>query len=62
MPITESILRQMLDKMQVSLLQHNDKKVYLRSTPQLHEAKLQQALALKSLPAILPQNLLKSYC
>ena len=62
MPITESILRQMLDKMQVSLLQHNGKKVYLRSTPQLHEAKLQQALALKSLPAILPQNLLKSYC
>jgi hypothetical protein len=31
MAITDSVLRQMLDKMQVSLLQHNDQKVYLRS-------------------------------
>ncbi len=35
-PITESIFRQMLDKMQVSLIQHNEKKVYLRSVPQPH--------------------------
>ena len=61
-PITEAIIRQMLDKMQVSLLQHNDKKVFLRSTPQPHETKIQQALGLKSLPAIMPQNLLHTFC
>ena len=44
----------MLDKMQVSLLQHNGQKVYLRSTPHPHEAKLQQFLGLKPLPPILP--------
>lgn len=60
-PITEGILRQMLDKMQVSLLQHNGQKVYLRSTPQAHEAKLQQILGLTPLPPILPKQQLTAY-
>lgn len=60
-PVTESVLRQILDKMQVSLLQHNDQKVYLRSTPQPHEAKMQNLLGLKPLPAILPQTRLAGY-
>ncbi len=60
-PISECILRQMLDKMQVSLLEHNGQKVYLRSTPQQHEAKLQQKLGLKVLPPILPELRLSSY-
>lgn len=54
-PITENVLRQLLDKMQVSLLQHKDQKVYLRSSPHTHETKLQQLLGLKQLPPILPQ-------
>ena len=60
-PMTEAVLRQILDKMQVSLLQHNGQKVYLRSTPHPHEAKLQQFLGLKPLPPILPQSKLTSY-
>ena len=61
MPITEGVLRQMLNKMQVSLLQHNDEKIYLRSTPQPHEAKLQQSLGIKQLPPIFPQARLSDY-
>jgi transposase len=60
-PMTESIVRQMLDKMQVSKLKHNGQKVYLRSVPQPHEAKLQQALGLKQLPPILPEQQLANY-
>jgi transposase len=61
MLITEGVLRQMLDKMQVSLLNHNGQKVYLRSTPQPHEVKLQQSLGLKQLPPILPGQQLSQY-
>jgi transposase len=60
-PMTESIVRQMLDKMQVSKLKHNGQKVYLRSAPQPHEAKLQQALGLKQLPPILQEQQLANY-
>lgn len=60
-PMTESIVRQMLDKMQVSHLQHKGQKIYLRSAPQPHEVKLQQALGLKQLPPILPDKQLSSY-
>jgi transposase len=60
-PITENILREMLDKMQVSLMLHNDEKVYLRSAPQPHEQALQRSLGLKSLPPILAENLLTNY-
>ena len=60
-PVTEGILRQMLDHMQVSLLRHNDNKVYLRSAQQAHEVSLQKSLGLKSLPPIIAQNLLQNY-
>lgn len=60
-PMTESIVRQMLDKMQVSSINHNGQKVYLRSAPQPHEAKMQQALGLKQLPPILPNKELSNY-
>lgn len=59
--ITENILREMLDKMQVSLLRHNGEKVYLRSTPQPHEQALQRKLGLKPLPPILAEKLLEKY-
>lgn len=54
--ITENILRKMLDCMQVSLIQHNDKKIYLRSAQQPYEAKLQQTLGIKSLPPIIAKD------
>lgn len=60
-PITENILRKMLDSMQVSLIQHNDKKIYLRSAQQCYEAKLQQALGVKSLPPIIAMDSLTNY-
>jgi len=59
--ITENILRKMLDSMQVSLIQHNDKKIYLRSAPQPYEARMQQVLSVKSLPPIIAKNNLSSY-
>lgn len=60
-PITENILREILNKMQVSLLLHNKDKVYLRSAPQPHEQALQRSLGLKPLPPILPDKLFKNY-
>lgn len=60
-PITENILRKMLDSMQVSLIQHNDKKIYLRSAQQPHEVKLQQELSIKSLPPIIAADRLADY-
>jgi transposase len=60
-PITENILRKMLDSMQVSLIQHNDKKIYLRSAQQPYEAKLQQALGLKPLPPLIAKDSLTNY-
>ena len=60
-PVTENILRKMLDSMQLSLIQHNDKRIYLRSAQQPNEAKLQQALGLKSLPPIISQDSLTNY-
>jgi transposase len=59
--MTEEILRDMLDRMQLSRMQHNGQKVYLRSSPQPHELKMQQLLGLKQLPPILPQRQLASY-
>jgi transposase len=59
--VTENILRKMLDSMQVSLIQHNDKKIYLRSAPQPYEAKMQQVLGVKPLPPLIAKNNLPSY-
>lgn len=60
-PMTENILREMLGKMQVSLLNHNNEKVYIRSAPQANEQALQQKLGVKPLPPILKEKLLKNY-
>jgi transposase len=59
--ITENVLRKMLDNMQISLVQHNEKKIYLRSAHQPYEVKLQQALGIKPLPPILPKDSLVNY-
>jgi len=59
--ITENVLRKMLDNMQISLVQHNHKKIYLRSAHQPYEVKLQQVLGIKPLPPILAQDSLVNY-
>jgi transposase len=59
--LTEAILRKQLDHMQVSLLQHNDNEVYLRSMPGQGEAQLQHLLGLRQLPPILPATRLSSF-
>lgn len=59
--LTENELRKTLERMQVSLLQHNQEQVCIRSKPQGKEAVLQQKLGLKQLPPILPQTQLANY-
>jgi transposase len=59
--ITENVLRKMLGSMQISLVQHNEKKIYLRSAQQPYEAKLQQVLGIKPLPPIMAKDSLASY-
>jgi len=56
-----AIFEEILDKMQVSLLNHNGDEIYLRSSPQAHEAALQQRLGLRPLPPILSYKLIKNY-
>jgi hypothetical protein len=52
---------QIIDKMQVSLMLHNNEKVYLRFAPQPHEQTLQRCLGVKPLPPILAEKLLINY-
>jgi transposase len=59
--LTENSLRNLLDHMQVSLLQHNQQEVYIRSKPQDKEAALQQRMGLKPLLPILPKCQLEKY-
>lgn len=54
--LSEKSLRETLDKMQVSLLQHNTEQVYLRSAPGQHEALLQQQMGVKPLPPIIAKG------
>ena len=51
---TESSLCKILDKMQLSLIEHDSKEVLLRSAQHDKEALLQQRLGLKTLPNIFP--------
>ena len=60
-PISEKNLRAILDHMQVSLLQHNEEQIYLRSKPLDGQAIIQQKLALKLLPPLLPVLQLKNH-
>ncbi len=48
-PLTENSLRQMLDAMQLSLLQHNENEIYIRSKPHEQEGALLQLLGIKPL-------------
>jgi len=59
--VTENSLRKLLDNMQVSLLQHNQQQVYIRSKPQDKEVPLQQKLGLKPLLPILPKSQIEKY-
>ena len=60
-PISEKSLRDILDHMQVSLLQHNDEQIYLRSKPTEGQALLQQNIGVKLLPPLLPVPQLDNY-
>lgn len=60
-PVSEKNLRTTLDHMQVSLLQHNEEQIYLRSKPLDGQVILQQKLGLKLLPPLLPVLQLKNY-
>jgi len=53
---TETSLRKALDKMQVSLIKHNTKNIYIRSAPGTDEGYLQQQMGLKPLMPITPQE------
>jgi transposase len=53
--ITETTLRDTLDKMQVSLIQNENKNSYLRSMPTELERIIQNKLGIKALPPIQPQ-------
>ena len=61
MPCSEKHLRNILDHMQVSLLKHNDEKVFLRARPQEGQTALQQALGLKQLPPLLQSQQVSTY-
>lgn len=53
---TETSLRKALDKMQVSLVKHNTKNIYIRSTPGIDEGYLQQQMGLKPLLPIIAED------
>lgn len=52
--LTESTLRQTLDKMQVSHIQNEKKQLLLRSHPSDHQHVLQNTLKIKALPPMMP--------
>ncbi len=58
---TENKLRKLLDKMQVSLIEHDAKEVLLRSAQQPDELLIQQKLGLKPLPNIMPKEAKSQY-
>lgn len=58
---TEKALRKTLDKMQLSLLEHQGKDVYLRSAPSEDESRVQKALGLKPLPNLFPVEAKSQY-
>ena len=60
-PISENKLRNILDHMQVSLLQHNTDQVYIRSKLQDEQSMIQQKLGLRLLPPIIPKSQIFSF-
>ena len=60
-PLSEKNLREIIDHMQVSLVQHNEEQIYLRAKPKDGQAVLQQKLGLKALPSLFPLQQLPTY-
>jgi len=58
LPISEMQLREALDKMQLSLVDVNEKEVYLRSKPTATETSLLNLLGLKPLPPVAEKSAL----
>lgn len=59
--MSENQLRKLLDKMQLSLVEHEGKKVYLRSAQQPREALIQKQLGVKTIPNVLPVDQIQQY-
>jgi hypothetical protein len=58
---TEGNLRKTLDKMQLSLIEHEGKEILLRSAQSEKEVLLQKRLGLKMLPNIFPIEVKSQY-
>lgn len=58
---TETNLRKILDKMQLSLIEHDGKEILLRSAQSDKEVVLQKRLGLKTLPNIFPLDIKSQY-
>lgn len=52
--LTEKSLRSILNKMQVSLLDHNGEEIYIRSAPAEYEVYMQQQIGVKPLLPVIP--------
>ncbi len=58
---TETQLRKLLEKMQLSLVEQDGKEYYIRSAQQEQEALIQQKMGLNTLPAVFPVVSLSQY-
>lgn len=54
--LTESTLRQTLDKMQVSLIKNDEKQLYLRSVVTDNQKLIHKAIGIKQLPPMMPAD------
>lgn len=61
LPITEEKLRRQLDAMQLSLIEQEENQLYLRSAQKSGEADFQKKLGLKTLPNVIPVDLINKY-
>jgi transposase len=59
--ISENQLRKLLDKMQLSLLEHDGKRLYMRSAQQPGEVSIQKKLGVKTIPNIVPVDQINQY-
>ena len=59
--ISENQLRKLLDKMQLSLLEHDGKRLYMRSAQQPGEVAIQKKLGVKTIPNIVPVDQINQY-
>ncbi len=58
---SEDQLRKLLDKMQLSLLEYDGKRVYLRSAQQPGEATIQKKLGVKPMPNIISVDQINTF-